>query len=127
MTTGLYRSVHSKLLTAHQNVNKNSLKVSEIINSNSNKTDNEFKTDPIIETSNSTRHTRVEDKKDDNTEDDLYDDCIDKHIENDANKNKGHKEITIDDDKKPMHNYKKLSKGKEKAVQPINYNTRKKT
>ncbi|CAG8850321.1 31814_t:CDS:1, partial [Gigaspora margarita] len=110
MTTGLYRSVYSKLLTAHQNVNENLLKVLEIINSNSNKTNNEFKTNPIIETSNSTRHTRVENKKDDNTEDNLYDNCIDKYIENDTNKNKGHKEITIDDDKKPMHNYKKLRK-----------------
>ncbi|CAG8791396.1 10666_t:CDS:2 [Dentiscutata erythropus] len=65
-TTKLYRSVRSKLLTAHQNVNENTSRISETTNAISNKE----KSESVIENSNSTRHTRVEDDYDEDN--DLY-------------------------------------------------------
>ncbi|CAG8693894.1 1292_t:CDS:2 [Dentiscutata erythropus] len=75
---------------------------------------NEFVTNLVAENLNTARHTTVEDKKDDYTEDnDVYEKCIEQNNNETINKNDEYKEIT-DNNKKPKRNYEKPNKDKEK-------------
>ncbi|CAG8769000.1 14260_t:CDS:1, partial [Racocetra fulgida] len=60
------------------------------------------------------RQTRVED--DIIEDDDLYEECINKHNDEDVNKNDEYKEITDknNDNRKSIHDCEKPNKGKEK-------------
>ncbi|CAG8779277.1 38488_t:CDS:2, partial [Gigaspora margarita] len=99
-TSELYRSVRSKLLIAHQNVNENTSRISEATNSDSNKEKNESTTNLTIGNFNSTRHTRVEDEKDDYIENTgLYGENINNHDDENMNKNDEYEKITNDEKK----------------------------
>ncbi|CAG8795824.1 12992_t:CDS:2, partial [Dentiscutata erythropus] len=127
-TKRLYRSVHSKLLIAHQNVNENTSEISKTTNSDAKKEKDESTSNLTIRNSNSTRHTRVEDEKDDYIENtDLCDENINNHDDENVNKNDEYEKITNDEKKKSTCNFEKPNKGKEKMIQPTIHNTRKRT
>ncbi|CAG8585743.1 12178_t:CDS:1, partial [Dentiscutata heterogama] len=115
-TSGLYRSVHSKLLTAHQDVNENSSKASRVASPVLGNEKNKSVTNPVIGNLDSSRHTRVED-------DDFHDEYMNKSGGG-INESGETKETIAYNDEKFMCNFEKSRKGKEKAFQPTVHNTR---
>ncbi|CAG8501338.1 384_t:CDS:2, partial [Scutellospora calospora] len=110
-TSGEYRSVRSRLLTAHQNVIKKLPQVSSV-------EANKCLVDSATNGPYST-HIRVEDTEDK----DLYVERYEEHVDN----HNGHESSIMNKSKKIVHGCGKRDKGKEKITQPVVHNTRSQT